>query len=230
MSAQDKHIYTSEDISRYHSGAMSQAEMHAMEKAALEDPFLADALEGFVYSTNMNAELAELHGKLQEKTDSKVVAMPVRRRNYGWMRIAALFIVFAAAGWIIFRMNTKGENDLAIQTAPAEKTSDKHQTDVAAGTTSGADSTTETYVPVKEDETIAAATPRVNAPLHKSRNISLPPVLNDSKADVEEYQIDTGSIATNTPIISTETIANQKASDTYNYSAPRVNYQWAGNR
>ena len=32
--------YTFEDIQRYLQGKMSAAEMHAMEKAALQDPFL----------------------------------------------------------------------------------------------------------------------------------------------------------------------------------------------
>ena len=38
--------YNRENLLRYISGKMSPAEMHALEKAALEDPFLADALEG----------------------------------------------------------------------------------------------------------------------------------------------------------------------------------------
>ena len=33
--------YTFEDIQRYLQGRMSAAEMHSMEKAALQDPFLA---------------------------------------------------------------------------------------------------------------------------------------------------------------------------------------------
>jgi hypothetical protein len=39
--------YTLTDIERYLQGNMTAAEMHAMEKAALKDPFLADAMEGF---------------------------------------------------------------------------------------------------------------------------------------------------------------------------------------
>ena len=43
--------YTSEDFKRYYSGTMTAAERHALEKAALDDPFLADALEGYKFST-----------------------------------------------------------------------------------------------------------------------------------------------------------------------------------
>ena len=35
-----------DDIERYLSGKMTPAEQHAIEKKALSDPFLADALEG----------------------------------------------------------------------------------------------------------------------------------------------------------------------------------------
>jgi hypothetical protein len=48
MAEQNTHInYSAEDIERYLKGKMSAKEMHDMEKAALQDPFLADAIEGF---------------------------------------------------------------------------------------------------------------------------------------------------------------------------------------
>ena len=39
--------YSAADIERYHKGQLTPEEMHAMEKAALDDPFLADAIEGY---------------------------------------------------------------------------------------------------------------------------------------------------------------------------------------
>lgn len=39
--------YTLTDIEQYLQGSLSPAEMHAMEKAALQDPLLADAIEGY---------------------------------------------------------------------------------------------------------------------------------------------------------------------------------------
>ena len=46
--SEEKNIinYTAADIEKYWKGKLSAAEMHAMEKAAMEDPFLSDALEG----------------------------------------------------------------------------------------------------------------------------------------------------------------------------------------
>ena len=49
MAEQNAHInYSVEDIERYLKGKMSAKEMHDMEKAALQDSFLADAIEGFI--------------------------------------------------------------------------------------------------------------------------------------------------------------------------------------
>ena len=48
MNVEKNHIiYTAEDIQRYLSGGMSNAEMYVIEKAALDDPFLAEAIEGY---------------------------------------------------------------------------------------------------------------------------------------------------------------------------------------
>ncbi len=44
--------YSTEDIRRYLDGQFSEQEMQALEKAALEDPFLSDAIEGIEESRN----------------------------------------------------------------------------------------------------------------------------------------------------------------------------------
>lgn len=89
------------DIARYHKGELSPAEMHALEKAALDDPFLADALEGMSDQSAeaFKADLDNLHHLLQARIQ------PHRRRG-GWftwpMRIAAGLLVLAAATFIFF--------------------------------------------------------------------------------------------------------------------------------
>ena len=53
---EEKNIsYSAADIARYHKGQMTAKEMHALEKAALDDPFLADAIEGYA-TVPVNAE------------------------------------------------------------------------------------------------------------------------------------------------------------------------------
>ena len=49
------------DIEKYLRGELSPAEMHALEKEALKDPFLAEALEG-VEQTGADNFLYDLHG------------------------------------------------------------------------------------------------------------------------------------------------------------------------
>jgi len=47
MATGNQHIiYTAEDIQQYFAGKLTPAAMHAMEKAALDDPFLEGAMEG----------------------------------------------------------------------------------------------------------------------------------------------------------------------------------------
>ena len=75
MAKPSAHInYSFEDIQRYLQGKMSAAEMHAIEKAALQDPFLADAIEGFNEADLMTAQkhLNEINASLlEEKKESK---------------------------------------------------------------------------------------------------------------------------------------------------------------
>ncbi len=49
--------FTAADIEKYHKGLLSAKERHDLEKAALDDPFLADALEGYaVAGENVSAD------------------------------------------------------------------------------------------------------------------------------------------------------------------------------
>lgn len=55
MADAQKHItYSYADIERYLQGKMNATEMHEMEKAALTDAFLADAIEGYAFLSFLN--------------------------------------------------------------------------------------------------------------------------------------------------------------------------------
>ena len=68
-----KHImYTAADLERYHNGKMNAKERHALEKAALDDPFLSDALEGYsVTSGNAVSDIDLLNKRLDERISTK---------------------------------------------------------------------------------------------------------------------------------------------------------------
>ena len=76
--ASDQHIknYTAADIERYHRGVMSPSEQHELEKASLEDPFLADAIEGYGDAgVNVSEDLADLQTRLDSRTSETPVVL-----------------------------------------------------------------------------------------------------------------------------------------------------------
>jgi len=105
--------FSAADIERYHKGLMSSKEMHALEKAAMDDPFLADALEGYsIAGVTMKNDLDDLQNRLANRTGSKkIVAMPGKR--YYWMKVAAMIIVIAGAGVLAYSLLNRRENSVA---------------------------------------------------------------------------------------------------------------------
>ncbi len=113
----------SHDIEKYLRGELTPAEMHALEKRALDDPFLADALEGAsqLSQDDFNADLQSLHKALNERVnEKKVISL------WGWTaRIAAGLVLVAISTVVIINL-TKDSNkeDLALveeQKVEAEK-------------------------------------------------------------------------------------------------------------
>jgi hypothetical protein len=99
--------YTAFDIEKYHKGLLSPKEMHDLEKAALDDPFLADALEGYaVPGINAAADIAELKKRLSERTeeDRKVIPMAASSKtSFPWIRAAAMVILVLGAGLLVYQ-------------------------------------------------------------------------------------------------------------------------------
>ena len=113
--------YNASDFARYHSGTMSPDEMHALEKAALEDPFLADALDGYAFSKKPEKELDEIRIQLDEKRKQKRAFNIFALSSGAWWRIAAMFIVIAGAGYFFFFINSQKENSLSVKENFAKK-------------------------------------------------------------------------------------------------------------
>lgn len=128
------------DIKKYLKGELTPAEMHALEKKALHDPFLEEALEGAgqIPTDELDADMAALHRSLDQrlnKGSGKTVSMWV------WpMRIAAGLLLVAVSTFIIMQLTgDEPSTDLALKkesTAPANTES---QPPVAADTTQVAD-------------------------------------------------------------------------------------------
>ncbi|MFM8832899.1 MAG: TonB family protein, partial [Cytophagales bacterium] len=99
------------DIEKYNKGELTAAEMHALEKQAQTDPFLADALEGLeqISSQEFAGDVAQLNS-----------AMQVERKTTTWiwpLRIAA-GVILAVVGvwWFVSQMlKDQTEGELALQ-------------------------------------------------------------------------------------------------------------------
>jgi CarboxypepD_reg-like domain/Gram-negative bacterial TonB protein C-terminal len=106
------HTYTIADIEKYHKGVLSAREMHELEKAALDDPFLADALEGYgAVTVNAISDLSELEKKLQERiSGAKITSMAATPNSYKWWKVAAAVVVIGGLGFLTFRLSTTGNN------------------------------------------------------------------------------------------------------------------------
>jgi len=133
MNDQSQHInpYTAADIQRYLNGNMSATEMNAMEKAALDDPFLADAIDGMEQtlqlhdSSVIDTNLQEIRSAVAEK----IKPSSGKIRSMVWWRMAAAALVVVVAG--LFLWNNLNDKDnvsaqqkdiAAVQTVPKPDT------------------------------------------------------------------------------------------------------------
>ena len=96
-------IYTAADIEQYLAGKLSAMQMHAMEKAALDDAFLAEAMEGYeaMQHKEWNNELVALRVEIAGKgTVAKVIPLHPSKNN--WRKIAAAIFIVGAATTLTF--------------------------------------------------------------------------------------------------------------------------------
>lgn len=111
----NKKKYNAIDFARYHSGTMRPDEMHALERATLEDPFLADALDGYKYSKDYEKELVEIRMRLEEKRMDQKIFTISSLSSGAWWKIAAMFILFAGVGYFFYATNSKKETSIAAK-------------------------------------------------------------------------------------------------------------------
>ncbi|HEX4877872.1 MAG TPA: carboxypeptidase-like regulatory domain-containing protein [Chitinophagaceae bacterium] len=115
--------FTAADIEKYHKGQLSSGMMHAMEKAALEDPFLADALEGYaVAGVNASADINDLKQRLAERLEEKTKVIPIgRNNNFKLLRAAAVIAFIAGASFLVYQFGLKNRNENNIAQVPVDK-------------------------------------------------------------------------------------------------------------
>src|SRR5277367_1418074 len=85
------------DMERYRRGELTPAEMHSLEKRALNDPFLADALEGgeSIDADTFSSDILELQRRLDAKQNARSGWFsPVRIAASIGLLIIGTFIVY----------------------------------------------------------------------------------------------------------------------------------------
>lgn len=98
----------SEDIVKYKNGELTPQEMHALEKKALADPFLAEAMEGIenISPAALKTDISTIDGKVSGKKKT-ILFTP--------LRIAAGIVLLVASVFFIFQLIPKPET-IALKT------------------------------------------------------------------------------------------------------------------
>lgn len=154
--------YTAEDIQRYHTGNMNVAQMHALEKAALDDPFLADALEGYHNTQTAAADLKNIRTRLDAlQNENKVIHL--NKNRFGWMKIAAAVIVLIGAGSLFYYVSNDQRNELVMQDKNAASDPLPKEADISPSTIQDSAIETEqtkfTDVAIVKDNTLQKSIP-----------------------------------------------------------------------
>lgn len=109
------------DVHKYLRGELSAREMHALEKAALDDPFLSDALEGLATREDLDQDLSDLKSRLEGRVTekrSRILTLPR-------IGIAAAVILLAGLGLIyLYTSNSKQKANVVSTTHPAPPADD----------------------------------------------------------------------------------------------------------
>jgi TonB family protein len=108
-------IYTAADIQNYLQGKLTPLQMNAIEKAALDDPFLAEAIEGYegMQQQDWKKELAVLKEEFtQKQSGAKIIIFKKRTNN--WMKAAAAVLVIGGTATLsYFLLNKKDKQEIA---------------------------------------------------------------------------------------------------------------------
>lgn len=120
--------YGAGDIEKYFSGKLSASQMYEMEKAALDDPFLAEAMEGYegMSSKEWEKQLAAVRKQVEESgSEAKVIPMHKSTSNKWWKTAAAVLVIGSGATLTFILTKNKPEErsspEIAqnVTTAPA---------------------------------------------------------------------------------------------------------------
>ncbi len=95
--------YTRVDMERYLNHQMTKGEMHAFEIAMMDDPFLADALEGYRDADQQISalHLTEIENNIKTQKAPPAI-LPLTQKANNWWRVAAIFLLVTGSGSLYY--------------------------------------------------------------------------------------------------------------------------------
>jgi lysophospholipase L1-like esterase len=126
----DKHSNNKPEVSeelirQYLAGELDDKAMHALERQALDDPFLAEALEGYAgHEPDQSAQLAELQQRLEQRVEQAEKGK-LRLLYYRWASAAAILVILGLSFlWINRQQSAELQKNIAKteDTQPAPRT------------------------------------------------------------------------------------------------------------
>ena len=153
-------IYTAKDIEAYFSGQLPSSRMNAMERDALDDPFLAEAMEGYeaMQGRSWKPQLTALHRHFEEeRSPAKVI--PLNGSTSRWWKVAAAILVIGCGATLTYMLTSKKTADPGKETIA--KTVPQQVSPIVTPQSDNITSTTTAKTPVTENHSV----PATNSPI-----------------------------------------------------------------
>ncbi|SKA18401.1 TonB protein C-terminal [Chitinophaga eiseniae] len=116
--AHNKPAVSAELIRQYLAGELDDKAMHALERQALDDPFLAAALEGYaLHAPAQQVHQEDLAARLSRRVAQEGRTAVVRPLYPRIAAAAAILLLLFTGGWFLF----KTQNDKAPEIAQADR-------------------------------------------------------------------------------------------------------------
>jgi TonB family protein len=189
--------YNKDDIQRYRDGSLTGAERNALEKKALNDPFLADALEGAetVTPEQLSSDLLDLAQRIRKEDDAF---------RFTSLRIAAGVALLVGVGSLLYWINRPDPMQLAVAEAVTADSLAKRESDSITSSLLALEKARAEEKAISKDE--AKSEQRIAASDYKSKEVKPD---SRSKANVEPAN----QIADLQPAASEPTITSGREAD-----------------
>ena len=146
------------DFESYHAGKMPAEEMYALEKQALDDAFLADALDGYEYTTTPLKDIKALQLQLNQKEKTKNVRWYKSTVYSKVFRVAAAIIILFGFSWIIYQK----QEDKVVKIASVKSGTAARKTNLVIDKDFAQSLTAPMQVPLKSGNPVSATNKETN--------------------------------------------------------------------